>query len=248
MQTLQCPPEFSKTTARFLKLRSVKFCILEGALFWKDPGGLLLNCVTEDESNKLTKEFHSGSCGGNLYWKSIVNKILRAYFYWPTIFADVFKTVSTCHQCYIFEGRRKLLPLPLRPVVVEDPFQQRGLDFIGEIKPSSSGKYRWILTATDYFTKWIEAIPCKLYSHTVAIKFLEEIISIFGVPRKILTDNAKDFKAHHLVIFFQDNGIVLNHSTQPITHGEMAWPSPLTKVWSILLRDCFKKVRKPEGF
>jgi hypothetical protein len=30
-----------------------------------------------------------------------------------------------------------------------------GLDFIGEIHPASSGQHMWILTATDYFTKWI---------------------------------------------------------------------------------------------
>eukprot|EP00253_Pinus_taeda_P010005 PITA_10005 len=45
-----------------------------------------------------------------------------------------------------------------------------GLDFIGEIHPSSSGQHKWILTATDYFTKWIEAIPCRgsLVSHSTA--------------------------------------------------------------------------------
>ena len=91
-------------------------------MFWKDPGGLLLNCVTEEEAKALIEEFHQGTCEGHLYWKATVNKILRAGFYWPTIFSDVFKMVSTCHKCQIFEGRRKLLPLPLKHVVVEAPF------------------------------------------------------------------------------------------------------------------------------
>lgn len=37
-------------------------------------------------------------------------------------------------------------------------------------------------------------------------------MSRFGVPRKIVTDNAKAFKAHQLVKFCQDNGITLSHS------------------------------------
>jgi hypothetical protein len=37
-------------------------------------------------------------------------------------------------------------------LTVSGPFQQWGLDFIGEIHPNSSGQHRWILTATDYFT------------------------------------------------------------------------------------------------
>jgi len=141
LQTLQCPPEMTKTTSRFLKLRAVKFCITDGALFWKDPRGLLLNCFTEDKSKELTEEFHNASCRGHLYWKSKVNKILGTSFYWPTIFADVFKFLSTYHQCQIFDGERKLLPLPLTFVVVKAPFQQWALDFIGEIKLTSSGQH-----------------------------------------------------------------------------------------------------------
>ena len=42
-------------------------------------------------------------------------------------------------ECQKFEGKHKLLPLPLIPISVEAPFQQWGLDFIGEIHPPSSG-------------------------------------------------------------------------------------------------------------
>ena len=72
---------------------------------------------------------------------------------------------------------------------MEDPFQQWGLDFIREINTSYLGKHRWILTATDYFMKWIVAIPTRNATETVIMQFLEELIlSRFGVPRKIITD------------------------------------------------------------
>jgi len=71
------------------------------------------------------------------------------------------KFVTACHKCQIFEGKRKLLPLTLRPIYIEKPFQQWGLNFDGEIHPPSSGQHKWTLTATDYFTKWIEAIPSR---------------------------------------------------------------------------------------
>ena len=87
------------------------------------------------------------------------------------------------------------MPLPSKPIQVEAPFQQWGLDFIGEINPSSLWKNRWILNATDYFTKWIEAIPIRQATETVIMQFLEEhILSRFGVPMKIITDNAAAFK------------------------------------------------------
>jgi hypothetical protein len=81
-------------------------------------------------------------------------------------------------------------------MVVEAPFQHWGLDFIGEFKYNSSNIYRWILTATNYFTRWVESIPTKKSTEEVVVHFLEErIITRFGIPFKIITDNAKDFSS-----------------------------------------------------
>jgi hypothetical protein len=191
LHNLQAPPGLTKTKARFIKLKALKYCILDENLYWKDPGGILLNFLLKDEADKVLQDFHEGDCGGHLSWKTTANKILRAGFYWPTLFADVHKKVTSCHKCQIFEGKRKLFPLPLKPISVEAPFQQWGLEFIGEIHPPSSGQHKWILTATDYFTKWIEVVPCRQATDSVIIKFLEtNILSHFGCPRKIITDNA----------------------------------------------------------
>ena len=86
--------------------------------------------------------------------------------------------------------------MPLKPIAVSAPFQQWGLDFIGEINPASSGQHRWILTATEFFTKWVEAIPTRNATDKVIMEFIEEnILSRFGCPQKIVTDNEKDFKS-----------------------------------------------------
>ena len=138
----------------------------------------------------------------------------------PTLFADVHHKVTACHQCQLFEGKRKLLPLPLKPISVEAPFQQWGLDFIGEIHPPSSGQHRWILTATDYFTKWIEAVPSRQATDSVIIKFLENnILSRFGCPRKIITDNAATFRSKKLIDFCNQYHIGLGHSTAYYPQG-----------------------------
>jgi transposase InsO family protein len=104
-------------------------------------------------------------------------------------------------------------------VVALGPFQQWGLDFIGEIHPASSGQHRWILTATYYFTKWIEAIPTRSASHKVIISFLEDIIARFGCPSRIVTDNATSFKAEPLIHFCEKFRIKLIHSTPYYPQG-----------------------------
>jgi hypothetical protein len=154
------------------------------------------------EVGNALQDFHEGYCGRHLNWKTTTNKILRVGFYWPTLFEDVHKKVTSCHKCQIFEGKRKLFPLPLKPISVEAPFQQWGLDFIGEIHPPSSGQHKWILTATDYFTKWIEVVPSRKATNVVIIKFLESnILSHFGFPKKIIIDNETSFRSKKMIEF-----------------------------------------------
>eukprot|EP00253_Pinus_taeda_P026975 PITA_26975 len=130
------------------------------------------------------------------------------------------KFVTTCHKCHIFEGKRTLLPLTLRPISTERPFQQWGLDFIGEIHPPSFGQHKWILTATNYFTKWIKAIPCGQANDTVIIQFLEtNILSRFGCPEEIITDNVAAFKSKKMISFCHKYHITLGHSTAYYPQG-----------------------------
>eukprot|EP00253_Pinus_taeda_P002011 PITA_02011 len=102
----------------------------------------------------------------------------------------------------------------LKPISTEKPFQQWGLDFIGEIHPPSSGQHKWILTTTDFFTKWIEAIPTRQANDTVIIGFVEtNILSRFGCPEKIITDNVAAFKSKKMISFCHKYHITLGHST-----------------------------------
>ena len=138
----------------------------------------------------------------------------------PTLFPDTHKLVMTCHKCQIFDGERKLLPLPLHPISVEAPFQQWGLDFIGEIHPTSSSQHKWILTAIDYFTKWIESIPSRNATDLVSIKLLEtNILSWFGYPRNIITDNVVAFMSKNLVEFCYKYHITLGNSVAYYPQG-----------------------------
>jgi hypothetical protein len=50
LRNLQDLPRLSKTKARFLKLKANNFCILDNSLYWKDPGGILLSCLLEDDA------------------------------------------------------------------------------------------------------------------------------------------------------------------------------------------------------
>ena len=77
IKNLQAPPELTGAKARSVKLRSSRYCILNGYLYWKDPGGVLLICLLETEVKEKINEFHKRDCGGHLYWKTTVHKFLK---------------------------------------------------------------------------------------------------------------------------------------------------------------------------
>ena len=120
----------------------------------------------------------------------------------------------------IFLWEEEVKPLPLNIILVEAPFQQWGLDFIGEIKLNYYGQHRWILTAIDYFTKLIEAIPTRRDTDVVIMDFLENnILSSFGCPMRLVTDNAQAFKSKKMINFCHKYHISLNNSTAYYPQG-----------------------------
>ena len=66
----------------------------------------------------------------------------------------------------------------LRPISVKTPWYQFGIDFVGPISPSSQTGKRYILTISDYCTKWAEAIATtsKTASETALALFKVGII------------------------------------------------------------------------
>ena len=47
----------------------------------------------------------------------------------------------------------------LHPISAKSPWYQIGIDFVGPLSSESDDGSRYILTISDYFTKWVEEIP-----------------------------------------------------------------------------------------
>ena len=83
-------------------------------------------------------------------------------------------------------------PELLVPIKSSWPFSAWGLDLIGVINPPSSKGHKWILAATDYFSKWAEAIPLREANAGAVADFIKShIIQQFGIPERIVTDNGR---------------------------------------------------------
>ena len=95
-------------------------------------------------------------------------------------------------------------------VIIFEPFEQRVIDIIGEINSNSSLQHKYILTATDYFTRWVEAIPLRKVNEDAVMDFLQDhIMTRFGVPISLVFDNAPYFSSIKLTEFSNEKGMKL---------------------------------------
>ena len=72
---------------------------------------------------------------------------------------DSIDYVKTCKKCQIYGNLIHAPVQELNQLATPWPFYQWGFDLIGAIHPPSSIKHKWIITTTEYFTKWVEAAP-----------------------------------------------------------------------------------------
>ena len=119
-------------------------------------------------------------------------KILQCGFYWPTMFKD---TYNFCKRCIERQKLRHITRrnMMLMSLILEiEVFDCWGIDFMGPFRQSFGNLY--ILLAVDYVSRWVEAIACKINDHKAVLKFLREhILSRFGMPKAIISDNGSHF-------------------------------------------------------
>ena len=98
------------------------------------------------------------------------------------------------------------------------------MDVIGKITPSSGeAKHTWILVATYYFTKWVDAKSyVELTSKEVSSFVEENIVTRFGVPETIITDNGTIFTSDMFKEYMGKLNIRLEQSTSyyPQANGQ----------------------------
>ncbi|KAK1601679.1 hypothetical protein QYE76_048343 [Lolium multiflorum] len=176
--------------------------------------GLLLKCLGPTESNRLLHEVHEGACGTHQSAQKMKWLIQRSGFYWPTMLEDCFNYYKGCQACQMY-GKIQMVPASaMNPIIKPWPFRGWGMDMIGKIHPPSSKNHEWILAITDYFTKWVEAVPMKKVKSEDVIQFVKEhVIHRFGIPQTITTDGGSVFVSKEFRKFYDDMGIKLIRSS-----------------------------------
>ncbi|KAG9440079.1 hypothetical protein H6P81_020244 [Aristolochia fimbriata] len=167
--------------------------------FWEDPylykicpDQVIRRCVPETEVESILKHCHDGEAGGHFSSNRTAAKVLQSGFYWPTLYQDAKRYVSTCDRCQRTGNVSRKDEMPLTNILVCELFDVWGIDFMGPF-PSSYG-FVYILVAVEYVSKWVEAIATRTNDARVVLEFLRKnIFTRFGAPRAIISDGGKHF-------------------------------------------------------
>ena len=143
----------SKKVERRVRFQATKYVPIEEELYYHTIDGVLLKCLSEDESKSLMGEIHEGVCGGHQSAFKMKWMIRRNRYYWPTILEDCFKYFKGCQGCQKFDNIQRAPASAMNPIIKPWPFRGWAIDLIGQIYPPSRKGHKFILVATDYFTK-----------------------------------------------------------------------------------------------
>uniref|UniRef100_A0A2N9G447 Integrase catalytic domain-containing protein n=1 Tax=Fagus sylvatica TaxID=28930 RepID=A0A2N9G447_FAGSY len=166
------------------------------------------------QADYVMREVHEGICGNHSGARSLVHKIVRAGYYWPTMQKDAVSYVRACDKCQRFGNLIHSPPETLTPMTAPWPFAQWGLDIMGPL-PVGRRQLKFLVVGIDYFTKWVEAEPLATITERNIRAFVwKAIICRFGIPRAFISDNGRQFDNSPFREFCEELGIH-NHYSSP---------------------------------
>jgi ribonuclease HI len=191
-------PDDKNTTERIAR-QSAHYTPIGETLYIRGASGVLMKCILSATGKQLLDEVHAGQCGAHEASRTLVGKVFRSGFYWPTAKSDTAELVQRCEACQYLSKHQHLPAQHLQTIPITWSFACWGLDMIGLFKKAQGG-YTHVLVAIDKFTKWIEFKLIASLTSAKAVEFIQDIIFRFGIPKSIITDLGSNFTSSEFLI------------------------------------------------
>ena len=88
-----------KDEARKLRVKSARYIFMDEVLYKRGFSQPFLRCLAPNEVSYILREVHEGECGNHSRARSLVHKVVRTGYYWPTIQVNAKAYVKVCDQC-----------------------------------------------------------------------------------------------------------------------------------------------------
>jgi hypothetical protein len=204
------------------KLREITENIVKGKSpgFHKDNKGTLWFgkrlCVPEDKTIRkvILSEAHESAY--SIHPRSTKMYLdLREKYWWYGLKRDVAEYVALCDTCQMVKAEHQRPAGLLQPMQIPEwKWEEVGMDFIVGLPRTQKG-YDSIWVIVDRLTKVTRFLPVRTtYSNArLAELYMERIVSLYEVPKKIVSDRGTQFTSHYWKKIHESLGTKLNFST-----------------------------------
>jgi transposase InsO family protein len=165
---------------------------------------------------------HAGFGSGHMGERRTLDQVRRRA-YWAGWASDVRRMLRACPECCSFQHRPNRRQGQLQKLTVGMPWERIGIDITGP-HPKSRNGFTYILTLSDYFSKWADAFPIRNQeASTVAKVLAERVFPYMGTPLQIMTDRGSNFQSQLFNELLQRLGIdhVQTTAYKPSTNGQV---------------------------
>ncbi|CAI2738976.1 unnamed protein product [Dicrocoelium dendriticum] len=187
--------------AEQFRKRSFALTIIDGCLMLADRV-----VIPTKLQRRVLSQFHEGHPG-----ISRMKSIARSYAYWPFMDQDIENVVRSCSSCAMAAKLPVKCELHSWPIP-NGPWSRIHIDFAGPIE----GFHYLIIV--DAYSKWPEIFQTRYATTSIVLLHLRHLISEFGVPEKIVSDNASQFTSQEFADFCHSHGI--EHIRSPAYHPQ----------------------------
>lgn len=173
--------------------------------------------VPQECQERILYRYHDSRLAGHPGRDETRNAIQRL-FYWPGIINDIAIYVKRCLICATTKASARQAKAIQRAHVPSSPWRTISVDVMGPYKKTKSGN-RFIIVATDIFTKWVEAVASPTSKTRDIIQFLKShIFTRFGYPNGLITDGGPVFTSNRFERFKTKNKI--RHWVSAVAHQQ----------------------------
>jgi hypothetical protein len=213
IQEHKLPPDIDSKSAEATRIlrRNKEYVLVRGNLYKRgSASGILIKCVSTEEGKEILQEIHEVMCRNHAASRTLVGKVFRSSFYWPTIWADAKALIHRCTNYQFFSKQPHVLAHNLITIPPSWPFACWGLDMIGPLT-TAPGHFTHVLVAIDKFTKWIEYKPIATHTADHVVTFICNILHRFGFLNTIITDLASNFHSYQFWDFYECSSIEIKY-------------------------------------
>ena len=121
--------------------------------------------------------------------------LLKERFWWPGMAQRMMMSVRNCPKCRIFEAKPQIPPM--EPVLCTEPLDLVHIDYVSmevTVGVKETPVVKNVLVVEDHFTCFTQAYVTNNHTMcTMARVLYNEFFSVFGFPRRLMSDQAPEF-------------------------------------------------------